>query len=84
MLLATAYGRALQISRSITPLAGCCLVHQLMVFPQIKPEEQKALVDILNNSGGAVEKAHSDGVYVTGIRFVVTKIEDRSLYGRQV
>ncbi|KAK1766802.1 profilin [Phialemonium atrogriseum] len=50
---------------------------------QIKPEEQKALVDILNNSGGAVEKAHSDGVYVTGIRFVVTKIEDRSLYGRQ-
>lgn len=55
-----------------------------MVFPQIKPEEQKALVDILNNSGGAVEKAHSDGVYVTGIRFVVTKIEDRSLYGRQV
>ncbi|KAL1866113.1 hypothetical protein VTK73DRAFT_4906 [Phialemonium thermophilum] len=50
---------------------------------EVKPEEQKALVAILNNTGNAIDKAHSDGIYVNGIRFVVTKIEDRSIYGRQ-
>lgn len=44
----------------------------------------KALVGIVSGASDAVEKAHSDGVYVTGTRFVVTRVEERSLYGRQV
>lgn len=48
----------------------------------IKPEEMKALVSILSHVDAAVNKAHSDGIHVAGERYVVTRIEDRSLYGR--
>jgi profilin len=41
-------------------------------------------VAILNQSGDAVDKAHGEGVYIAKERYVVFKIEDRSLYGRQV
>ncbi|KAI1143019.1 Profilin/allergen [Hypoxylon sp. FL0543] len=49
----------------------------------LKPEEMKNLVAILTNSGNAVDKAHADGIHVAGERYVVTRIEDRSVYGRQ-
>ncbi|KAI0482459.1 profilin [Xylariaceae sp. FL0804] len=49
----------------------------------IKPEEMKNLVAILTSSGDAVDKAHADGVHVAGERYVVTRIEERSVYGRQ-
>ncbi|KAI0017270.1 profilin [Xylariomycetidae sp. FL0641] len=49
----------------------------------IKPEEMKNLVAILTNSGGAVDKAHAEGVHVGGERYVVTRIEERSVYARQ-
>lgn len=48
----------------------------------VKPDEMKALVNILNNTGDAVDKAHAEGVHVNGERFVVTRIEDRSMYCR--
>lgn len=44
----------------------------------------KNIVAILNATGDAVDKAHAEGVHVGGERFVVTKIEERSLYCRQV
>lgn len=50
---------------------------------QLKPEEMTALVAILSGSSDAVDKAHAEGVHVTGNRYVVTRIEDRSLYARQ-
>lgn len=49
----------------------------------LKPEEMKNIVAILNATGDAVDKAHAEGVHVGGERFVVTKIEERSLYCRQ-
>jgi profilin len=57
---------------------------ELTIFSQIKPEEMTALVAILGGGSDAVDKAHAEGVYVTGTRYVVTRIEDRSLYARQV
>ncbi|KAI2465488.1 profilin [Annulohypoxylon bovei var. microspora] len=49
----------------------------------VKPEEMKNLVSILAGNSGAVDKAHADGIYVAGERYVVTRIEDRSVYARQ-
>ncbi|OTA69434.1 Profilin/allergen [Hypoxylon sp. EC38] len=48
----------------------------------VKPEEMKNLVAILNDTDGAVAKAHADGIHVAGERYVVARIEDRSIYGR--
>jgi profilin len=44
----------------------------------------KNLVAIISATGDAVEKAHAEGLHVAGERYVVTKIEDRSLYARKV
>lgn len=44
----------------------------------------KHIADILDNAGGAVDKAYAEGVYVGGVRYVLTKVEGRSLYARQV
>ncbi|KAI0013123.1 profilin [Xylariaceae sp. FL0662B] len=49
----------------------------------VQPAEMKTLISILNATGDAIDKAHADGVYVAGERYVVTRIEDRSIYGRQ-
>ncbi|KAI0175925.1 profilin [Hypoxylon sp. FL1284] len=49
----------------------------------LKPDEMKNLVNILTAGGSAVDKAHADGFHVVGERFVVLKVDDRSLYGRQ-
>lgn len=50
----------------------------------LKPEEMKHIADILDNASGAVDKAYAEGVYVGGVRYVLTKVEGRSLYARQV
>lgn len=44
----------------------------------------KNLVAILTGNNEAVEKAHAEGLYVAGERYVVARIEDRSIYGRHV
>jgi len=49
----------------------------------VQPAEMQTIVAILNNKDGAVDKAQAEGVYVCGERYVVFKVEDRSLYGRQ-
>jgi profilin len=51
---------------------------------QVEDSEIKTAIAILNATGDAVDKAHAEGVHVAGERYVVTKIEDRSIYGRQV
>ncbi|KAI1399115.1 profilin [Hypoxylon fuscum] len=49
----------------------------------VKPDEMKNLVAILTGTGDAVAKAQADGVHVGGERYVVFRILDRSVYGRQ-
>ncbi|KAI1107474.1 profilin [Jackrogersella minutella] len=49
----------------------------------VQPEEMKTLVAILNNTSGAVDKAHADGIHVGGERYVVARIEGRSIYARK-
>ncbi|KAK0751086.1 profilin [Schizothecium vesticola] len=51
----------------------------------VKPEEIKAIVNILaeKGSGPAVDKALSEGIYILGERYVAFNIADRHIYGRQ-
>ncbi|KAK1831319.1 profilin [Podospora conica] len=51
---------------------------------ELKPEEMKNIVSILsgNGSGAAVEKALSEGIHITGQRYVAFNIADRHIYGR--
>ncbi len=44
----------------------------------------KVIADIIEGKPGAADKAFAEGFHVAGERYVVTKIEDRSLYGRLV
>jgi len=48
----------------------------------VSPAEIKKVVDALAG-GSAAEKLWSDGLHVAGEKFVVTKVEDRSIYGRK-
>jgi Profilin len=43
----------------------------------------KAIIAALGG-GAATDKIWADGVHVTGEKYVVTKAEDRSIYGRKV
>ncbi|KEZ41119.1 hypothetical protein SAPIO_CDS7184 [Scedosporium apiospermum] len=47
---------------------------------QISPEEGKTIAKAL---GGDRDAVFADGFHVGGERYVVTRAEDRSLYGRQ-
>ncbi|KAI1489459.1 profilin [Biscogniauxia mediterranea] len=49
----------------------------------VQPAEMKNIVGILSGNSDVIDKAHADGVHVAGERYVVTRIEDRSLYARQ-
>jgi profilin len=44
----------------------------------------KHIADILNNASGAVDKAYAEGIHVGGVRYVLARVEGRSLYARQV
>ncbi|KAK4126239.1 Profilin/allergen [Parathielavia appendiculata] len=54
---------------------------------QVKPEELKAIVAVLNEpdktNGAPVVTAYSEGLHVAGERFVATRVEDRHIYGRK-
>lgn len=50
---------------------------------QVSPAELKVIVAALAG-GAAVDKLWTDGLHVAGDRFVVTKAEGRSIYGRKV
>jgi hypothetical protein len=50
---------------------------------QIKEPEAKTLVAALAG-GAAAEKLWTDGLHIAGERYVVTKAEGRSIYGRKV
>ncbi|KAK7927078.1 profilin [Apiospora marii] len=49
----------------------------------IKPEEMKNIANIVTGAAGAVDKALSEGAHVGGERYVIFRVEDRSMYGRQ-
>ncbi|POS81181.1 profilin [Diaporthe helianthi] len=49
----------------------------------LSAEEMKSLAGITKGESAAVDKAHAEGVYVAGERFVVTRIDDGSIYARQ-
>lgn len=50
---------------------------------QVKPEEMQSIVAALAG-GAAADKLWTEGLHVAGERFVVFKVEGRSIYGRQV
>jgi profilin len=51
---------------------------------EVRPEELKVIATILKEldegNTAAKDKAFADGVYVAGVRYVATRIEDRHLY----
>lgn len=53
---------------------------------QLLPDEMTTLSLLLaaDGNGDTVENAHAKGIHVAGQRYVATRIEDRSVYGRQV
>lgn len=44
----------------------------------------KNIVDILNAQADVVSKAQADGIHIDGERYVLARIDGRSLYGRKV
>ena len=50
---------------------------------QVKPEEMQNIVAALAG-GAAADKLWTEGLHVAGERFVVFKVEGRSIYGRKV
>jgi profilin len=44
----------------------------------------KHIADILNDAAGAKDKAFAEGLYISGERYVVARVEGRSLYARKV
>lgn len=50
---------------------------------QVKPEEMQNIVAALAG-GVAADKLWTEGLHVAGDRFVVFKVEGRSIYGRKV
>lgn len=50
---------------------------------QISPAEMTNIVAALGG-GAAADKLWTDGLHVAGERYVVFKVEDRSIYGRKV
>jgi profilin len=40
--------------------------------------------EVITGLGGKPDKLYADGLHVAGERYVLTKVEDRSLYARKV
>jgi len=49
----------------------------------IQPLEMKNIVAILAKTKETVDKAYAEGFHIGGERYVVTRIDERSIYGRQ-
>ncbi|RBR23313.1 uncharacterized protein FIESC28_03896 [Fusarium coffeatum] len=49
---------------------------------QLKPEEMKAISDIVSGNSAAKDKAFAEGLYIAGERYVMARAEDRSIYAR--
>ncbi|KAL7921189.1 profilin [Trichoderma austrokoningii] len=47
----------------------------------IAPAEMLAIVDIVNKAPGAEDKAYAEGLYIGGVRYVLTK-NDEDIYAR--
>lgn len=51
---------------------------------QIQPAEMKAIAAIVTGDSGAKDKAFAEGLFVGGVRYVMARAEDRSIYARSV
>ncbi|KAJ4004890.1 profilin, required for normal timing of actin polymerization in response to thermal stress [Fusarium irregulare] len=50
--------------------------------PCLKPEEMKAISEIVTGNSAAKDKAFAEGLYIAGERYVMARAEDRSIYAR--
>ncbi|KOS17620.1 Profilin [Escovopsis weberi] len=62
--------------------AGDSIWAQSTGFQPLLPE-LKIIADILNNNQAAKDKAFADGLNVAGVRYVMARADDRSIYARQ-
>ncbi|ATY65172.1 putative profilin [Cordyceps militaris] len=49
---------------------------------QLKPEEMKAISAIVGGDSAAKDKAFAEGLFIGGVRYVMARAEDRSIYAR--
>jgi profilin len=50
---------------------------------QIAPAELKAIADIVAKDQAAIDKAYAEGLYIGGVRYVLTRVDD-DIYARAV
>jgi hypothetical protein len=55
----------------------------VLIPGQVKPEEMKVIVGAYAEAKQA-DALWTDGLHIAGERYVVTKIDERSIYGRKV
>ncbi|EGX92884.1 profilin [Cordyceps militaris CM01] len=48
----------------------------------LKPEEMKAISAIVGGDSAAKDKAFAEGLFIGGVRYVMARAEDRSIYAR--
>ncbi|KAM0524448.1 hypothetical protein ACHAPE_000542 [Trichoderma viride] len=48
----------------------------------IAPAEMKAIASIVAKDQAAIDKAYADGLYIGGVRHVLTKVDEDTLYAR--
>jgi hypothetical protein len=51
-----------------------------LTVQQIKPEEMKVIIDAYTDSGHVL----AEGFKVNGVKYTVLKVEDNSIYAKQV
>ncbi|KAF4974659.1 hypothetical protein FZEAL_8459 [Fusarium zealandicum] len=49
---------------------------------QLQPQEMKAISAIVSGDAAAKDKAFAEGLFIGGKRYVLTRVEGRSLYAR--
>ncbi|KAJ2978670.1 hypothetical protein NQ176_g3684 [Zarea fungicola] len=49
---------------------------------KIQPAEMKAIAAIVTGDSSAKDKAFAEGLFVGGVRYVMARAEDRSIYAR--
>ncbi|KAK4146861.1 Profilin/allergen [Dichotomopilus funicola] len=68
---------------SIVSIAGDSTWATTPGFAVGADELQKVIIPILNEDEKVRDKAYGDGLYVAGERYVLTKVDGRSIYARQ-
>ncbi|KAL7971153.1 profilin [Trichoderma sp. SZMC 28014] len=48
----------------------------------IQPAEMKAIASIVSKDQAAIDKAYAEGLYIAGVRYVLTKVDEGDVYAR--